>query len=93
MNRLIDDGHFAAVLWGIHQQVKQEGYVQNITLGIFRSDYMVHVTPNPDPLALHPHMDLRQIELNTFSVAGGAHSNKAAQMHQSVLCYYKTQGF
>ncbi|KAL8793591.1 MAG: hypothetical protein Q9195_003854 [Heterodermia aff. obscurata] len=77
---LIDHGHFAAVLWGIHQQVKQEGYVQDITLGLFRSDYMVYVTPQPDS-----RMELRQIELNTFSVAGGAHSNKAAQMHEFML--------
>ena len=81
------------MLWRIHQQVKQEGYVQDITLGLFRSDYMVHLTPSLDLLAHHPQMALRQIELNTFSVAGGAHSNKAAQMHQSVFCFYKTDKF
>lgn len=82
MNRLIDDGLFAAVLWKIHQQVKKEGYIQGVTLGLFRSDYMVHVTPcsNSDP-----QLGLRQVEFNTFSVAGGAHASNAAELHQLVF--------
>ncbi|KAJ5151564.1 hypothetical protein N7492_009859 [Penicillium capsulatum] len=61
----------AAALWEIHQETKRAGYVQKMSAGIFRSDYMLHA---PDTL--------KQVEFNSFSCSGGAHANKAAEMHR-----------
>lgn len=32
-----------------------------------------------------PELGLKQVEFNTYSVAGGAHSNKTAELHQYVV--------
>lgn len=88
---MIQDGSFAAELWHIHEMVKKEGYIQRLTLGLFRSDYMVHVdgkrTEGDNRLQGDVHQDspelsLKQVEFNTYSVAGGTHSNKTADLHQ-----------
>ena len=64
-------------LWNIHLTVKQQGFVQDVSLGIFRSDYML-AQDSTEAEAL----SLKQVEFNTFSVAGGVHSHKAAQLHR-----------
>lgn len=70
---LIRDDPFAATLWQIHLDVKRTGVNQGLRSGIFRSDYMVH-----DSNSGH---GIKQVEFNTFSVAGGVHANRAADMH------------
>lgn len=66
----------AAALWDIHERVKSSGgYVQNISAGIFRSDYMLHTISGSKDL------ELKQVEFNTFSCAGASHANKATNMH------------
>jgi len=45
---------------------------------------MIHKSSNGsigDPL----YLQLKQVEFNTYSVAGGAHSDRTAEMHQWVL--------
>jgi glutathione synthetase len=75
---LIELNPLANTLWGIYQEAKQEGYRQNFSLGVFRSDYMLHVNPsNPQQRP-----QLKQVEFNTISVAGGTHGNKISEMHQ-----------
>ncbi|KAL8648357.1 MAG: hypothetical protein Q9210_005038 [Variospora velana] len=49
------------------------------SMAFFRSDYMMHITPGPDGQSLPP--QLKQVEFNTFSLAGGVHSAKVSQMH------------
>jgi hypothetical protein len=44
---------------------------------------MVHASL--DVTSSRPMLALKQIEFNTYSVAGGAHSNNAAEMHKSVV--------
>ncbi|KAL9105008.1 MAG: hypothetical protein Q9163_000105 [Psora crenata] len=56
-----------------------EGYVQDKSLGIFRSDYMLRTSSN------HGELTLGQVEFNTFSVAGGCHSNKVSDMHKYLM--------
>jgi Eukaryotic glutathione synthase, ATP binding domain len=56
---------------------------QDVPLGLFRSDYMVHASL--DLASSRPMLALKQVEFNTYSIAGGAHSNSAAEMHKSVV--------
>ena len=49
---------------------------QNIHLGLFRSDYLLHVTAPGGPL------ELKQVEFNTISSSFGALSNKVTDLHR-----------
>lgn len=77
---LIKYDMLADTLWGIHKEVKKEGYIQDLTLGIFRSDYMLHVAPEFPQSSSE--IQLKQVEFNTFSCAGGVHGNKISDMHR-----------
>ncbi|KAI9727304.1 MAG: hypothetical protein M1828_006923 [Chrysothrix sp. TS-e1954] len=66
----------AACLWSIHEQVKQDGYAQDIVLGIFRSDYMLHESSPSDEL------QMKQVEFNAYSCAGGVHASRVSDMHR-----------
>lgn len=76
---LVDVDDFVANLWQVHKTVKQEGYVQHLSLGLFRSDYMVH-TPEG---GARP--SLKQVEFNTISSSFGGLSCLVSQMHSSLL--------
>ncbi|KAG4441650.1 hypothetical protein IFR05_002857 [Cadophora sp. M221] len=78
---LIDIDPLANKLWTIYREVKQEGYLQDLTMGIFRSDYMLHL-PSPDT---SEGLQLKQVELNTIACAGGVHSDKILEMHRHLL--------
>ena len=69
-----------SVLWDIHERVKAKGYAQSLTLGIFRSDYMLHSTDRTQSTS-----ELKQVEFNGIACAGMVHSNLASRMHQH-LC-------
>ena len=71
---LLDHDAFFAALWNIHIEVKKAGAVQPVVCGIFRSDYMLHIVPR--------YRGLKQVEMNTFSVAGACHAECVARMHQ-----------
>lgn len=60
-----------ASLWKIHSKVKDAGHVQSIACGIFRSDYM-----------LHKDSSIKQVEMNTVSIAGACHAERVANMHR-----------
>ncbi|KAK4906774.1 Glutathione synthetase, partial [Elasticomyces elasticus] len=61
---LIEVDDFVANLWKVHLAVQKEGYVQNLALGLYRSDYMAHVSPTGDTA-------LKQVEFNTISSSFG----------------------
>ncbi|KAK9896700.1 glutathione synthase [Cystobasidium minutum MCA 4210] len=67
---------FQGELWKIAKAVREEGLVQNIHLGLFRSDYLLHVTGPEGPL------ELKQVEFNTISSSFGALSNKVTDLHR-----------
>ena len=71
----------ARILWEIHVAVKKEGYVQDLSLGVFRSDYMLHEDRSDNDGGTGP-LAIKQVEFNTYSVAGGAHGNRISEMHQ-----------
>lgn len=78
---------FLANLWKIHLSVKEEGYVQNLSLGLFRSDYMLHVSE--DDTSSPP--ALKQVEFNTISSSFGGLACLVAEMHTH-LATYPSQG-
>jgi glutathione synthetase len=71
----------ASSLWSIHEEVKKGGYVQDLRLGISRSDYMLHA-PQLGQAEGVQDIQLKQVELNTVSCAGGVHSNMISDMHR-----------
>ncbi|KIW71320.1 glutathione synthetase [Phialophora macrospora] len=80
MKELIEVDDFLANLWKIHLSVKEEGYVQDLSLGMFRSDYMLH-TPKDAPVSL------RQVEFNTISSSFGGLACKVAEMHTHLATF------
>lgn len=79
---LIEYNLLARVLWDIHIEVKKEGYCQALKLDIYRSDYMLHVPPSELSDGVP---QLKQVEFNTVSCAGGIHGNKISDMHRQLV--------
>ncbi|CAK4034919.1 glutathione synthetase [Lecanosticta acicola] len=70
---LLKHDAFFASLWDVFTAVKRAGVVQQVCCGIFRSDYMDHHGPT--------YKGIKQVEMNTFSVAGAAHADRVIKMH------------
>ncbi|CZR60706.1 related to glutathione synthetase [Phialocephala subalpina] len=75
---MIDVDPLTNRLWTIYQEVKREGFLQDLTLGIFRSDYMLHTDGHDQS----PKPQLKQVEFNTITCAGGVHGNRISDMHR-----------
>ncbi|XRM36799.1 hypothetical protein ABZX51_000289 [Aspergillus tubingensis] len=93
---------FTRILWEIHLRMKSEregggGYGSDISMGLFRSDYMLHVSGNGNSdqeeevevevgISLkeseNAGLRLKQVEFNTIACAGGCHANKVVDMHR-----------
>lgn len=69
---------FIAQLWKVYKEVKAEGFVQSLSLGLFRSDYMVHV----DPSNANAAPDVHQVEFNTIASSFGGLATRVSQMHK-----------
>ncbi|KAF2995159.1 hypothetical protein E8E14_001131 [Neopestalotiopsis sp. 37M] len=67
---------FIAKLWQIHQTVKAEGYVQDLTFGLFRSDYMVHYPETQERPVI------KQVEINVNSAAFGGLAPRVTSLHR-----------
>jgi len=78
LSDLIVHDQLTKILWSIHEEVKKSGYVQPASLGIFRSDYMVH---RPGSATAQ----LKQVEFNSYTVAGGTHGNIVYNMHHHLF--------
>ncbi|KAJ5281990.1 hypothetical protein N7478_007362 [Penicillium angulare] len=74
----------AAALWEIYEAAKNAGFVQNVSAGLFRSDYMLHVPAKDSTRSVGSitNTTLKQVEFNSFSCAGATHANKVADMHR-----------
>ncbi|GAA6016177.1 hypothetical protein JCM11491_003758 [Sporobolomyces phaffii] len=76
----VDD--FQRELYDIWQTVKREGIKQPLSLGIFRSDYLIHAPPT----AAGPEdWTLKQVEFNTISSSFGALSTRVSQLHRFLI--------
>ncbi|KAI0104171.1 glutathione synthetase-like protein [Nemania sp. FL0031] len=71
-----DSDDFITELWKVHLRVKEEGYVQHKSLGLFRSDYMVH----QDATGSGP--QIKQVEFNTIASSFGGLSSQTCQLHK-----------
>ncbi|TWU73677.1 hypothetical protein ED733_004370 [Metarhizium rileyi] len=77
-NELVIDGDdFVRDLWAVHETVKSEGYTQPLSLGLFRSDYMVH----EDKSSVPPTAQAKQVEFNTIAASFGGLSVHASKLH------------
>lgn len=74
----------ARALWGIYEAARYAGYVQSISAGVFRSDYMFHLAgpTSDDSRADLSKTTLKQVEFNSVSCSGFSHANKVANMHR-----------
>lgn len=81
VEELLDIDDFVAKLWQTHVAVKKEGYVQDLSLGLFRSDYMVH----KDPTQSDPAPGLKQVEFNTIASSFGGLSSQVSALHKYLL--------
>ncbi|KAL2201305.1 hypothetical protein P885DRAFT_26753 [Corynascus similis CBS 632.67] len=61
-------------LWKVHLRVKEEGYVQSLALGLFRSDYMVHQDGD--------NLQIKQVEFNTIASSFGGLSRQTSLLHK-----------
>ncbi|KAL8906963.1 MAG: hypothetical protein Q9171_006054 [Xanthocarpia ochracea] len=77
VERLIEVDDFIGQLWNVHLEAEKEGYVQNLSLGLFRSDYMIHKDPGtPDTKPT-----IKQVEFNTIASSFGGLSTKVSKLH------------
>ena len=75
----VDD--FITHLWEIHLAVKKEGYAQTLSLGLFRSDYMAHISSDTDTASL------KQVEFNTIAASFGGLSSRVTSLHTDLLSF------
>lgn len=76
---LIEHDAFIAALWDIYKGVSDAGTVQNVICGVLRSDYMLH---QPAIAGREVGIELKQVEINTFSAAGFCHAERIVNMHR-----------
>ncbi|KZT11780.1 glutathione synthase [Laetiporus sulphureus 93-53] len=80
---------FTGQLWKRWKRLRDEGVVQPLQLGMFRSDYMLHAPSDGTPASL------KQVEFNTISSSFGTLSQRAAGMHKYLYKstqYYNASG-
>ncbi|CAK7236802.1 Glutathione synthetase [Sporothrix bragantina] len=70
---------FTTKLWGVHERVKKEGYTHKHSLGIFRSDYLIHQETTE---AGGEHLQIKQVEFNTIAASFGGLSGQASSLHK-----------
>ncbi|KAI0345594.1 glutathione synthase [Trametopsis cervina] len=81
---------FQGNLWKRWRKVRDSGVVQPLQLGLFRSDYMVHLPDANEPASL------KQVEFNTISSSFGALSERIAALHRYLFTstgYYETSPY
>ncbi|KAH8880396.1 glutathione synthetase-like protein [Thozetella sp. PMI_491] len=78
VKEVADGDDFIRSLWDVHLRVKKEGYVQPLSLGLFRSDYMVH----KETSAAGETMTVKQVEFNTIAASFGGLSAHTSGLHK-----------
>ncbi|KAF9187147.1 hypothetical protein BGZ51_001529 [Haplosporangium sp. Z 767] len=72
----VDD--FVKRLYDLYLVVKKEGIAQPASLGIHRSDYIIHLNQGQD----FSDAKIKQVELNTISVSFGSLSSLTGDLHR-----------
>jgi len=73
------DPDFTGRLVSLAKEVEAKGKIQNLVLGVLRSDYMLH---KPDGSV--EDASLLQVELNTIASSFGCLSSKVSKMHKAL---------
>ncbi|ORY87840.1 glutathione synthase [Protomyces lactucae-debilis] len=73
----VDD--FMKKLWELHLTVKARGILQPLSLGLFRSDYLLH-SDSDDLLSAR----IKQVEFNTISSSFASLATLTADMHRNL---------
>ncbi|KAB5570319.1 hypothetical protein GE09DRAFT_1271246 [Coniochaeta sp. 2T2.1] len=81
VQEVIGGDDFIANLWDVHLKVKKEGYVQPLSLGLFRSDYMVH-QENQGTDGKESTPQIKQVEFNTIASSFGGLSALTSSLHK-----------
>ncbi|KAL7752216.1 Glutathione synthetase [Sorochytrium milnesiophthora] len=71
---LVDD--FTGKLYNIYKAVQVEGVSQHVSLGIHRSDYLLHAHEDGT-------LGIKQVELNTIASSFGSLSELTSQLHRT----------
>lgn len=82
LDKLLKVDDFSKNLYNIYQIVMKEGLSQELNLGIFRSDYMMHQTDDK--------IELKQVEINTIAAGFGGLSPKIHKVHKYILSKYSS---
>ncbi|XP_076249666.1 glutathione synthetase isoform X2 [Calliopsis andreniformis] len=69
----IDVDPFTGKLFEIYETVYKEGFTQTLSLGLLRSDYMLHEN------------EIKQVELNTIASSFGGIATMTSQYHKYIL--------
>ncbi|GJJ68856.1 glutathione synthase [Entomortierella parvispora] len=72
----VDD--FVKRLYDLYLLVKKEGIAQPASLGVHRSDYIIHLSPGQD----FSEAAIKQVEMNTISVSFGSLSSLTGDLHR-----------
>ncbi|KAK3825225.1 MAG: glutathione synthase [Benniella sp.] len=72
----VDD--FVKQLYDLYLVVKKEGIAQPASLGLHRSDYMIHLNPGQE----FSEAKIKQVELNTISASFGSLSSLTGDLHR-----------
>ncbi|KAF9110298.1 hypothetical protein BGX27_006556 [Mortierella sp. AM989] len=78
MESLSTVDEFVKRLYDLYLIVKKEGIAQPASLGIHRSDYIIHLNPGQD----FSEAKIKQVELNTISVSFGSLSSLTGDLHR-----------
>ncbi|KAK1974349.1 glutathione synthetase [Colletotrichum cereale] len=78
VNEVKGGDDFISRLWDTHVRVKKEGYTQSLSLGLFRSDYLVH----QDTSSGEPKRQVKQVEFNTIASSFGGLSSRTSLLHK-----------
>ncbi|KAG0243011.1 hypothetical protein BGX31_011327 [Mortierella sp. GBA43] len=82
MESLSSVDEFVKRLYDLYLIVKEEGIAQPASLGLHRSDYIIHLNPGQD----FSEAKIKQVELNTISASFGCLSSLTGDLHR----YLKT---
>ncbi|PCD40675.1 hypothetical protein FGRA07_01946 [Fusarium graminearum] len=80
VKEVADGDEFIRNLWDVH--------TKSLSLGLFRSDYMVHQDTHTSP----PSLQVKQVEFNTIASSFGGLSTYTSALHKYLLLRANTRG-
>ncbi|XP_046544097.1 glutathione synthetase-like isoform X3 [Haliotis rubra] len=78
LKNVLEVDEFTQGLWKIYTQVREEGYTQPLSLGLFRNDFMIDVQ-DPD------HVQIKQVEINTIAAGAASLGSLLVHLHRFTL--------